>query len=136
MKNIKKFEDYITEKLSESNILKCIYTLSGDIKGFAHWQSPEKATTKQMSKSLYFLGYEEYEGIDIIVDVVGDNKISLSIDDEYGSNYIRERESDLEKFFNVIMDCILDGDLGDSNYLFNSKNEKFVKSDITSASIV
>lgn len=103
MKNIKKFENF-----QESNQKNIVFNTNKELRGFAEWQTPEE-TLESFKSDLYFLGHEEYEGI-FVEAKVSDNDIIISLDSDYGWNYISKREKDLEKFFRNALTKILNDD--------------------------
>lgn len=104
MKNIKKFENF--QESNQKNIF--VLNTNKELRGFAEWQTPEE-TLEIFKSDLYFLGYEEYEGIFVEAKVSG-NDIIISLDSDYSFNYINKREKDLEKFFRNVLTQILNDD--------------------------
>jgi hypothetical protein len=104
MKNIKKFENF--QESNKKNIF--VLNTNKELRGFAEWQTPEE-TLESFKSDLYFLGYEEYEGIFVEAKVSG-NDIIISLDSDYSFNYINKREKDLEKFFRNVLAQILNDD--------------------------
>ncbi len=104
MKNIKKFENF--QESNQKNIF--VLNTNKELRGFAEWQTPEE-TLESFKSDLYFLGYEEYEGIFVEAKVSG-NDIIISLDSDYSFNYINKREKDLEKFFRNVLTQILNDD--------------------------
>ncbi len=74
MKILESFDDFVKKNNS------CIFITNKSLRGFANWQTPEKVL-ESFKKDLYFLGYEEYEGIE--VKVISENRFSISLDSDY-----------------------------------------------------
>ena len=104
MKKIKKFENF--QESYQKNIF--VLNTNKELRGFAEWQTPEE-TLESFKSDLYFLGYEEYEGIFVEAKVSG-NDIIISLDSDYSFNYINKREKDLDKFFRKVLTEILNDD--------------------------
>ena len=104
MKKIKKFENFEESDQKNNFLLKT----NKELRGFAEWQTPEE-TLESFKSDLYFLGYEEYEGIFVEAKVSG-NDIIISLDSDYSFNYINKREKDLDKFFRKVLTEILNDD--------------------------
>jgi hypothetical protein len=104
MKKIKKFENF--QESDQKNIF--VLNTNKELRGFAEWQTPEE-TLESFKSDLYFLGYEEYEGIFVEAKVSG-NDIIISLDSDYSFNYINKREKDLDKFFRKVLTEILNDD--------------------------
>ena len=104
MIKIKKFENF--QESDQKNIF--VLNTNKELRGFAEWQTPEE-TLESFKSDLYFLGYEEYEGIFVEAKVSG-NDIIISLDSDYSFNYINKREKDLDKFFRKVLTEILNDD--------------------------
>lgn len=85
-----------------------VFNTNKELRGFAEWQTPEE-TLESFKSDLYFLGYEEYEGIFAEAKVSGSD-IVISLDSDRGFEYINKREKDLEKFFRNVLAKILSDD--------------------------
>ena len=83
------------------------FTSNKPLRGFAKWQTPEE-TEENFKSDLYFLGYEEYEGM-FIEAKTSDNKVIISLDD-WAFNYISKREKNMPQFFKNILKAILNDD--------------------------
>ena len=105
MKNIKKFENFQESYQKNTFILNT----NKELRGFAGWQTPEETLESFEPQDLYFLGYEQYEGIFVEAKVSG-NDIIMSLDSDYGFEYINKREEDLDKFFRNVLNKILNDD--------------------------
>lgn len=102
MKNIETFESFQEPGQKKEFVLKS----SKELRGFAYWQTPEE-TLESFKSDLYFLGYEEYEGIFAEAKASG-RDIIISLDS--GFSRIANREKDLGKFFRNALARILDDD--------------------------
>jgi hypothetical protein len=120
MKILESFDDFVKKNNS------CIFITNKSLRGFANWQTPEKVL-ESFKKDLYFLGYEEYEGIEVEVKVISENRFSISLDSDYSFNYINEKERDLEKFFRNVINEVLNDDY---IKLYSVDGEKIKMSDI------
>ena len=121
MKILESFDDFVKKN-------KFIFITNKSLRGFANWQTPDKVL-ESFKKDIYFLGYEEYEGIEVEVKVISENKLSISLDSDYSFNYISQREKNLEKFFRNIISQVFDDDY---IKLYSVDGEKIKMSDIQS----
>jgi len=106
MKNMKVLESF-NEFVEKNN--SYIFITNKSLRGFANWQTPEEVL-ESFKKDIYFLGYEEYEGIIVEVKVISDNKFSINLDSDYSFNYISEKEKDLQSFFRNVISQVLSDD--------------------------
>jgi hypothetical protein len=122
MKVLESFNEFVEKNNSY------IFITNKSLRGFANWQTPEEVL-ESFKKDIYFLGYEEYEGIIVEVKVISDNKFSINLDSDYSFNYISEKEKDLEKFFRNVISQILSDDY---IKLYSVDGKKINMSDIQS----
>jgi hypothetical protein len=101
------------------------FTANKPLRGFAKWQTPEE-TLESFNGELYFLGYEEYEGMHAVAKV-SENKIVISLDSERSFSYISAREKNMEQFFKNILKAILNDDY---IKLYSADSEKIKINDI------
>lgn len=118
MKYIKKFNESISV-----DSLRCIYHLSEEVKGYTYWQTRDVVVPK-IHEDLYFLGYEEYEGIYVDITTNG-STVEVVIPGEYYSSYIRTHEKKLKKFFKRLGKQILYEDIADNLELTTVAGESF-----------
>jgi hypothetical protein len=103
MKVLESFNEFVEKNNSY------IFITNKSLRGFANWQTPEEVL-ESFKKDIYFLGYEEYEGIIVEVKVISDNKFSINLDSDYSFNYISEKEKDLQSFFRNVISQVLSDD--------------------------
>ena len=125
MKNMKVLESF-NEFVEKNN--SYIFITNKSLRGFANWQTPEEVL-ESFKKDIYFLGYEEYEGIIVEVKVISDNKFSINLDSDYSFNYISEKEKDLQSFFRNVISQVLSDDY---IKLYSVDGKKINMSDIKS----
>lgn len=106
MKFLRRFNENV------GGLLSCTYHLSEEVKGYTYWKTRD-TVVPVVKADLYFLGYEEYEGIFVEISASG-STVTVVIPDEYFSNYIRNHESKLKKFFKRLGKTILYEDISDS----------------------
>jgi hypothetical protein len=122
MKVLESFNEFVEKNNSY------IFITNKSLRGFANWQTPEEVL-ESFKKDIYFLGYEEYEGIIVEVKVISDNKFSINLDSDYSFNYISEKEKDLQSFFRNVISQVLSDDY---IKLYSVDGKKINMSDIQS----
>jgi len=122
MKVLESFNEFVEKNNSY------IFITNKSLRGFAYWQTPEEVL-ESFKKDIYFLGYEEYEGIIVEVKVISDNKFSINLDSDYSFNYISEKEKDLQSFFRNVISQVLSDDY---IKLYSVDGKKINMSDIKS----
>jgi hypothetical protein len=122
MKVLESFNEFVEKNNSY------IFITNKSLRGFANWQTPEEVL-ESFKKDIYFLGYEEYEGIIVEVKVISDNKFSINLDSDYSFNYISEKEKDLQSFFRNVISQVLSDDY---IKLYSVDGKKINMSDIKS----
>jgi hypothetical protein len=122
MKVLESFNEFVEKNNSY------IFITNKSLRGFANWQTPEEVL-ESFKKDIYFLGYEEYEGIIVEVKVISDNKFSINLDSDYSFNYISEKEKDLQSFFRNVISQVLSDDY---IKLYSVDGKKIKMSDIKS----